>query len=82
MNGAELRNTCCLMESNRMEECDSHHPVRDLGGGGWGWASRSVWIVHACLPNCLWVAVRSTASSFLLLNVTKHLRLNPLRREH
>lgn len=36
MNRAELRNTCCLMESNSMEECDSHHPVRDLQGGGVG----------------------------------------------
>lgn len=34
MNRAELRNTCCLMESNSMEEYDSHHPVRDLERGG------------------------------------------------
>lgn len=35
MNRAELRNTCCLMELNSMEECDSHHPVRLTGVGGW-----------------------------------------------
>lgn len=49
MNSAELKNTCCLMESNSMEQCDSHHAVRDLGGReGGGGMGVPVRVDHVC----------------------------------
>lgn len=87
MNSAELKNTCCLMESNSMEQCDSHHTVRDLGGRDGRLSS-----CGSCVLSFLIVSVEqrlqsdlliySSLSSFLLFNVTKHLCLNSQRHEH